>query len=250
MAHRSSPSVFDKKIFDDFYKDDLRLKEVNWLAYALSEEGKVLVEKPRQIDPMAVLMYRRPGADTGVSATAPADLRTAFYRIDAPMIKEVYNEYISIFNQTTLSMAYMVESASAEPKAGKIAKAIWGQLKRKTTDFFVGGIIPHRFFGTLFSNVNGAIANTQGVKDSYPPSWWNQLDEYSVEYQNPLELGITVPATLYQQSLDEYIDFLMARYGGSPAVASAVLSAIEQLHDYDLNNHTQPQQTTATPKQR
>ena len=237
-AQRSSPSVFDKKIFDDFYKDDLRLKEVNWLAYALSEEGKVLVEKPRQIDPMAVLMYRRPGADTGVSATAPLDLRTAFYRIDAPMIKEVYNEYISIFNETTLSMAYMVESASAEPKAGKIAKAIWGQLKRKTTDFFVGGIIPHRFFGTLFSNVNGAIANTQGVKDSYPPSWGgtNLITQLS---QNPLELGITVPATLYQQSLDEYIDFLMARYGGSPAVASAVLSAIESYTITTSTDYTQ-----------
>ena len=149
-AQRSSPSVFDKKIFDDFYKDDLRLKEITWLAYALSEEGKVLLEKPRQEDPMAVLMYRRPGADTGVTATAPADLRTAFYRIDAPMIKEVYSEYITVFNDQTLSMAYMVESASAEPKAGKIAKAIWAQIKRKTGDLFSAGVVPHRFFERSF----------------------------------------------------------------------------------------------------
>ena len=225
-AQRNSPAVFDKKLFDDFYKDDLRLKEVTWLAYALSEEGKVLVEKPRQEDPMAVLMYRRPGSDQGVTATAPADLRTAFYRIDAPMIKEVYLIYLQAFNDFTLSVAYSVESASAEPKAGKIAKAVWGQIKRRTANIFNSGVVPYQFFGKVFAEVKRALSQQRTSVEPYPPSWasTNLVSQLS---QNPLELGIQVTPETYQSSLNDYMDFLMGRYGGNPKVASAVLTAIE-----------------------
>ena len=232
QAQRSSKVVFDKRIFDDFYKDDLRLKEITWLAYALSEEGKVLLEKPRQEDPMAVLMYRRPGADAGVTATAPADLRTAFYRIDAPMIKEVYTEYVSRFNALTLQVAYQVESASAEPKAGKIAQAVWAQIRRKTADIFNEGVTPYDFFRSLFSEVNAALAQRVGAKEAYPPSW-SGTNKMAQLTQNPLDLGITVTPTMYQEALVEYIEFLRGTQASSPTVASAVLSAIET---YTIDN--------------
>ena len=232
QAQRSSKAVFDKKVFDDFYKDDLRLKEITWLAYALSEEGKVLVEKPRQEDPMAVLMYRRPGADAGVTATAPADLRTAFYRIDAPMIKEVYTVYVSRFNELTLLVAYQVESASAEPKAGKIAQAVWAQIRRKTADIFNEGVIPYDFFRSLFSAVNASLAQRVGAREAYPPSW-SGTNKMAQLTQNPLDLGITVTPTMYQEALVEYIEFLRGTQASSPTVASAVLSSIET---YTIDN--------------
>ena len=51
----------DTRIFDLFYKEDLTLKEIKWLATALSDEAKVLVKEPDKRDPLAQLIYRTPG---------------------------------------------------------------------------------------------------------------------------------------------------------------------------------------------
>ena len=225
LAQRNSPNIFDKRVFDDFYSGDMTLKELSWLAMALSEEGKVMVEKRPPIDPYASLVYKAPGSSSDVQVVGQAELKTAFYRVEAPMIKEVYKEYTTVFNSFTLTAAYAIEGGSG---VGKIANAIWGSLLRKSSDLFnTSEVIPHEFFKGLFGKVN-AITQQQGgiLQDPYPPSWAT-TDTLTKITVYPAELGITVSREEYTTALKEYLEYLKARYGGRPNVASAVLSEFE-----------------------
>ena len=119
----------DTRIFDEFYKDDLSLKEIKWLATALSDEAKVLVAEPDKSDPLAQLIYKHPAECKAVQFTGEADRRTVFYKVDIPMLKEVMLEYISVFNEFTIRAAFAIESSDAAPKEGQIARALWTSLK-------------------------------------------------------------------------------------------------------------------------
>jgi len=235
-AQRSSSMVFDKKIFDDFYRGDLLLKEVEWLSHALTEEGKVIVAREEREDPLAALRYTAPGAGEGIQLVGQADLRAAFYRIEAPMIKEVMKEYVEVFNTFSIEAAYRVQKASELSKEAPIAKALWGQLKAKSKSVFQEeGILPHKLFATLFDNVKGQLGM---YSDPYPPSWasTNNITKLTVD---PVTLGKTTTEEEYLMLLEEYMVYLQARYGEDASVASAVLTTleifrIENATDYSL----------------
>ena len=235
-AQRSSSMVFDKKIFDDFYRGDLLLKEVEWLSHALTEEGKVVVAREERTDPLAALKYTAPGAGEGIQLVGQADLRAAFYRIEAPMIKEVMKEYVEVFNTFSIEAAYNVQKASELSKEAPIAKALWGQLKAKSKSVFQEeGILPHKLFATLFDNVKGQLGM---YSDPYPPSWasTNNITKLTVD---PVTLGKTTTEEEYLTLLEEYMVYLQARYGEDASVASAVLTTleifrIENATDYSL----------------
>lgn len=235
-AQRSSSMVFDKKIFDDFYRGDLLLKEVEWLSHALTEEGKVILAKEEREDPLATLKYTAPGAGEGIQLVGQADLRAAFYRIDTPMIKEVMKEYVEVFNTFSIEAAYNVQKASELSKEAPIAKALWGQLKVKSkTIFQEEGILPHRLFGALFANVKSKLGM---YSDPYPASWasTNNITKLTVD---PVTLGKTTTEEEYLVLLEEYMVYLQARYGEDPSVASAVLTTLETFRienatDYSL----------------
>ena len=163
----------DTRIFDEFYKDDLSLKEIKWLATALSDEAKVLVAEPDKSDPLAQLIYRTPGRDSNaVQFTGEADRRTVFYKVDIPMLKEVMLEYVSVFNEFTIRAAFAIESSDAAPKEGQIARALWTSLKKRSSKLIENNeAIPHEFINNLFEEVRKVAEDTTLSFDLYPPNW-------------------------------------------------------------------------------
>mgnify|MGYP001163635226 CR=1 FL=1 len=220
---------FDTKIFDDFYKGNLLEKEVRWISNALSEEAKFLVREPERSDVLSQLQYKMPGLEDPDSmfVLAEPDRRTVFYKIDIPLLKEVMIEYIEYFNEFTVTAAFSLESADSAPKEGKIAKALWGNIKRTAGSIFQQGeVIPFKFFNLLFSGVNKSLENNTLNFDPYPPSW-SDTNILSMLTVDPSELGEILPPEEYQQYLNQYIDYITLRYQSRARVASAILTAIE-----------------------
>ena len=225
----------DTRIFDEFYKDDLSLKEIKWLATALSDEAKVLVAKPDKSDPLAQLIYKKPGG-VGVQFTGEADRRTVFYKVDIPMLKEVILEYISVFNEFTVNAAFAIESVDAAPKEGQIAKALWTSLKKRSSKLLENNeAIPHEFFNNLFEEVRKVTEETTTLSfDLYPPSW-SDTNILTLLTVDPSQLNILLTTEEYQKYLDDYIEYIYTRYGSRARVASAITTSLES---YRIRNAT------------
>lgn len=224
-AQRSS--TIDTRVFDDFYKGDLTLKEISWLANMLSDGAKVITQKPQKINPLAQLSYVPTGAGEGVQLYGEANRRTIFYQIDIPMLKEVIIEYINMFNELTVRSAYSFEGGK-NTNPGAIAKALWASIRKRTGAMFADAeLIPHMFFSALFSNVNEVIAQAENFTfEPYPPNWsdTNVLTSLTID---PSETDMFLTPEELTTRLSEYLDFLFTRYGGRPRVTAAVLTTIE-----------------------
>ena len=217
----------DTRTFDEFYKEDLTLKEVSWLATALSDEAKVLVEEPNKSDPLSQLVYKRPGGDPSeIQFTGEADRRTIFYTVDIPMLKEVMLEYIKVFNQFTISVAFAIQSGGLT-KEGQVAKALWTSLRKRSEKILENNeAVPHEFFDTLFEEVKSATDSTGLAFDLFPPSWsgTNVLTTLTVD---PAELGTIISIEEYQKYLNEYIEFIYTKFGNRAKVAAAITTSLE-----------------------
>jgi hypothetical protein len=226
----------DTRIFDEFYKDDLSLKEIKWLATALSDEAKVLVAEPDKSDPLAQLIYRTPGGDPrNVQFTGEADRRTVFYKVDIPMLKEVMLEYVSVFNDFTIRAAFAIESSDAAPKEGQIARALWTSLKKRSSKLIENNeAIPHEFFNNLFEEVRKVAEQTTLSFDLYPPNW-SDTNVLTLLTVDPSQLNILLTTEEYQKYLDEYIEYIYTRYGNRAKIASAITTALES---YRIKNAT------------
>ena len=220
-------SATDTRVFDEFYKGDLGLKEINWLAYMLSEEGKVVVKQPEKVNILSQLSYVPTGAANEVQLYGEANRRTLLFSIDIPMLKDVMLEYINAFNELTIRSAYSLEPSKGG-KEGVIAKALWGSIRKRTGKLFEDlEIVPFRFFTNLFNGVNRVINDGETITfDPYPPNWTdtNLLTQLTID---PAELDSTLTVEEYTQRLSEYLDYLFLRYGNRPRIAAAVLTAIE-----------------------
>jgi len=217
----------DTRVFDLFYNEDLTLKEVKWLSYALSDESKVLVKKPDKSDPLSQLVYFAPGAGEGVQLTGEADRRTAFYQIDIPMLKEVMLEYIAAFNNFTVTAAFSLESSDAVPKEGQIAKALWASIKKRSAKLLENNeAIPHEFFNNLFEEVKKSATDTSMGFDLYPPNW-SDTNILSLLTVDPAQLNTLLTTEEYQRYLDEYLEYIYTRYGNRAGVASAIVTSLE-----------------------
>ena len=220
--------AMDTRVFDEFYKEDLTLKEIKWLATALSDEGKVLVAEPDKSDPLAQLVYKMPGtADQSIQVTAQADRRTVFYKIDIPMLKEVIVEYVKVFNDFTIKSAFALQSSEAVPKVNSIAQALWTSLKKRSVNILENNeAIPHEFFNSLFEAVRRAAEETDTGFDLYPPNWSdsNVLTQLTVD---PSQLNTILTPEEYQSYLNDYIEYLYTRYASRAGIAAAVTTAIE-----------------------
>ena len=223
-AQRSAAT--DARVFDEFYKGDLTLKEVKWLAFMLSEGAKIITRQPEKINALQQLTYVRPGADEGVDLYGEANRRTIFYNVDIPLLKDVMLEYVYAFNEITVKSAYSLESKSGNE--GAIAKALWGSIKKRTGKLFENTeVIPFRFFNQLFNGVNQVINQGELISfDPYPPNWsdTNILSYLTVD---PNQLNTFLSAEEYTLRLSEYLDYLYVRYGNRPRIAAAILTAIE-----------------------
>ena len=217
----------DTRTFDEFYKGDLTLKEVSWLATALSDEAKVLVAEPDKSDPLAQLVYKTPGRDSDViQFTGEADRRTIFYKVDIPMLKEVMLEYVGVFNEFTVSVAFAIQSGGLT-KEGQVAKALWTSLRKRSEKILENNeAVPHEFFDTLFEQVKSATDSTGLAFDLYPPNWagTNVLTLLTVD---PAELGTIISIEEYQKYLNEYIEFIYTKFGNRAKVAAAITTSLE-----------------------
>ena len=217
----------DTRVFDLFYNEDLTLKEIKWLAYALSDEAKVLVKKPEKRDPLAQLVYFRTGAEEDIELTGQADRRTVFYKVDIPMLKEVMLEYVRVFNQFTITAAFSIESSDATPKEGQIAKALWTSIRKRSSKLLENNeAIPHEFFNNLFEEVRKTTGETNLSFDLYPPNW-SDTNILTLLTVDPSQLNTLLDTEEYQKYLDEYIDYIYTRYGNRANVAAAITTSLE-----------------------
>lgn len=214
----------DKRVLDEFYNENLTVKEIKWLAYTLSDEAKIITREPEKTNLLTQLSYTPTGASEGVQLYGEANRRTIFYYIDIPMLKEVMLEYIYAFNELTVRAAYSLDS---NQKEGTVAKALWGSIKRRTEKLFESAeVVPYKFFSGLFQSVNQVISTGELTSfDPYPPTWsdTNILSQLTLD---PSETT-TLPVEEYAAKLAEYIDYLYLRYSGRPRIAAAILTAIE-----------------------
>ena len=99
--------TYNKQAMDDFYSSNILLKEIAWMATALSDSAKVLGRKEEQKDLMAQIQYTYVrGVQTGLQQTAVAPKETVFYEVDVPLLKEVIMTYTDVYNKSVIYRAF------------------------------------------------------------------------------------------------------------------------------------------------
>lgn len=229
---------------EKFYKEDLRLSEVLWLAGALTDEGKVIFERTEKPNLLAQLQYRIKGVGEGIDAEAPVNAKTVFYRMDSPILKDVIMKYDELFIAFTISNSYMPKDKKKKPKGGggsttppkevgeegiriqELASAIWGSIQGRSSDIINReGVQPHLIFKSLFAQMENIAGGLYGVADLYP-SQWTGTNTVTRVSRDPLELGEEIDMKFYNDCMNQYIKHLKNNYGGQPPVAQAVLTIL------------------------
>ncbi len=220
-------STHDKDAFDRFYKADLRLSEVKWLATALSDGGRVLYEKKVTPNLLAQLQYKTnldPNEDN-ILPTADLKGQTIFYEIDSPILKDVIMQYDNEFVAFTVLNAF--KNDNLEEK--NLSKAVWGSVVNRSSEIVNrSGIKPHLLFAVLFDRVNALSTQVYTVKDNYPPQWagTNTVTKLRTD---PLVLGEDVEMKFYTDSMDEYINHLKVVYQNTTQIPIAILTSLTQV---------------------
>ena len=231
--------VFDKTVFDQFYKGDMVKKEAEWLANALSDWGKVIVEQPTQENLLNIITLKPVGSPpltarkdgenftlSGVQQIGEADRSLSLYRIEIPMLKQVIQEYNRLYNAFTISNAFRV--VEGDPNESALAKALWASLEKRTSALFdLPGIKPHLFFDKLFVGVGEAVKSGAIITtDPYPPAWAGSSTLANlIQDPNQLETPLTVEDN--KKHLNEYLAHLKSKYIDRWPVPSAVLTTYD-----------------------
>lgn len=225
--------AFDKKMFDDFYNGDMLLKEINWLTAALTDWGRVVIESPREGNPLAVVKGVPIGSDLDsegkprVQSVAEATRQLAIYRLEVPMLKQVIKEYNELYNAFTISNVFNM--ADGDPKEAQLAKALWGGITNRTVGIFdIPGVKPHDLFDKLFKNVSDVLSQKSSFGiDPYPPSWADSQILGQLVRDPRYVLGDRPSLDDYKKYLKEYLEYLQSKYSSRWIVASAIISAVD-----------------------
>ena len=224
--------AFDKKMFDDFYNGDMLLKEINWLTAALTDWGRVVVEAPREGNPLAVVKGVPIGSPMRdgvplVQSVSEATRQLAIYRLEVPMLKQVINEYNSLYNAFTISNVFNM--ADGDPKEAQLAKALWGGITNRTVGIFdIPGVKPHVLFDRLFKEVSDVLSEKSSFGiDPYPPSWSDSQILGQLVRDPRYVLGDKPSIDDYKKYLKEYLEYLQSKYSSRWIVASAIISVVD-----------------------
>ena len=222
---------------EGFYKEDLRLSEVLWLAQALTDEGKAVLERKETPNLLAQVRYTAKGVGEGVSAEAPINAKTVFYQMDSPILKDVIMKYDQLFIDFTITNAFALSKNQQKKVAGgedvepnadliKLTSAIWGSIAGRSSDILNRqGVEPHLIFKRLFNQMEALSGSLYGVVDLYPPKWTGTNTVTRVS-RSPLELGENIDMKFYSDCMTEYIKHLKNNFSAQPAVARAVLTIL------------------------
>jgi len=104
---------YDRQSMDTFYSSDILLKEITWMATALSDGSKVLSKKEEPRGLMSQIQYTyvsgvpkdKDGNDL-LQQTAVAPKETVFYEVDVPLLKEVIMTYTDVYNKSVIYRAF------------------------------------------------------------------------------------------------------------------------------------------------
>jgi hypothetical protein len=104
---------YDRQSMDTFYSSDILLKEIAWMATALSDGSKVLSKKEDPRGLMSQIQYTyvrgvptdKDGNDL-LQQTAVAPKETVFYEVDVPLLKEVIMTYTDVYNKSVIYRAF------------------------------------------------------------------------------------------------------------------------------------------------
>jgi len=225
--------AFDKQMFDDFYNGDMLLKEINWLTAALTDWGRVVIESPREGNPLAVVKGVPVGSNLDkegkpkVQSVAEATRQLAIYRLEVPMLKQVIKEYNELYNAFTISNVFYM--ADGDPKEAQLAKALWGGITNRTVGIFdIPGVKPHDLFDKLFKKVSDALSQKSSFGiDPYPPSWADSQILGRLVRDPRYVIGDRTSLDDYKKYLKEYLQYLQSKYSSRWLVASAIISVVD-----------------------
>jgi len=125
--------TIERQHMDDFYSNNILVKEVEWMSTALGDGAKVLRKKEDPVDLLTQVQYTYVrGIPTHTSPplakdhslighplvqqTADAPKTTVFYEVDMPLLKEVIGTYTDVYNDTTIARAFNTESKIVEKR--------------------------------------------------------------------------------------------------------------------------------------
>ena len=181
--------IMDSRTMEEFYRQDLRMAEVNWLASALTEEGKVIYEKKEIPNLLAQMQYRAKGIDDDLFGEAPVKPQTVFYQIDSPILKDVIMKYDELFINFTVQNAFMPKPKKKKDKSkggggggkkedkdgvnlAQLASAVWGSIERRTSEIVNRpGVKPHLLFDNLFKQLERLSLGSMYIRDNFPAKW-------------------------------------------------------------------------------
>ena len=241
--------IGNKAAIEGFYKEDLRLAEVLWLAGALTDEGKAVFERKETPNLLAQLQYRIKGVGEGIDAEAPVNAKTVFYKMDAPILKDVIMKYDQLFIAFTITNSFMPKDKGKKSKdkskkgggppttpdpnednirIGELVNALWGSILGRSSDIVNReGVQPHLIFSRLFGLMEQVSAKLY-FAELYP-SQWTGTNTVTRVSRDPLILGEEIEMKFYNNCMNQYISHLKNNFGGQPAVASAVLTVLGEI---------------------
>ena len=234
--------IMDSRTMEEFYRQDLRMAEVNWLASALTEEGKVIYEKKEIPNLLAQMQYRAKGIDDELFGEAPVKPQTVFYQIDSPILKDVIMKYDELFINFTVQNAFMPKpkkkkkdkggGGKKEDKDGvnlaQLASAVWGSIERRTSEIVNRpGVKPHLLFDNLFKQLERLSLGSMYIRDNFPAKWIG-TNTVTLLRSAPEVLGEKLDLQFYSDCMDEYIRHLKLVYKSQPTVAVAILKSVTE----------------------
>ena len=241
--------ILDSRTMEEFYRQDLRMAEVTWLAGALTDAGKVIFEKTTQPNLLAQMQYRAKGIDNSLYGEASVKPESVFYQIDSPILKDVIMKFDELFVNFTVMNAFAPrekkkkkggsgsgsggkkkdQEDGAKKRIEELAGAVWGSIERRSSEIVNReGIKPHILFDRLFNRLDSLSQMTVFIRDNYPPKWVG-TNTVTLLRSAPEVLGEKLDMRFYSDCMDEYMRHLKLVYKSRPEVAIAILSTITEV---------------------
>jgi hypothetical protein len=230
----------DNEAMDSFYGQNILHQETQWLLSMIANSATFAKKKDpsRNQEYTAQLQYEEvPQGIDPDRQMAYMPKRTVYYDIDAPLLKEIVGEYLTVYNQMIIAETY--DTTQNQPNESQLASTLWGSVRTRTKGLFdISGIRGHEFFKKMFTNIDSRIVRSSILKNHYPTTWLanNTMQKLRVD---PLTVGRVVEDGYYQSKLNEYIDHLGNVYKGNYAVPLQLITEVERAqirYNSDIDN--------------
>ena len=227
------------------YGSDLLKAELSWYSANIATRMDRVTEEAMGMAQQELVMP--PGLEAiqateeppTISLVANLTPQTVFYRIDAPLLRSIYEEYSRRHNNFIIRASRAIDRGPQkeikikDPKKKKKVKLkpllpkLWSMVEQNLMRLFdMPDFRPHQLWESVRLAMEGHRARYGPARPISPPEWaatvfWSELES------NPLMLGGTIDFDENRARLKEFVAFIKLHYYSDYTLLSSLATIVD-----------------------